>query len=188
MPTIEITATELQIHMHGLDKLWALRGSLAIPLAHIRNVVARPSDADIAKSPAALRVGSYLPGYVTAGYYYCPKGLGGDAAHVLSALDAAKKAIEQWPEGPSTPREASHKTHALEHLARADEAMRAAIEAAGGSPEDDGSGWAFYDVHDVEKTIGFDVEGPKIKRVVIQLDDESPEAAVARIEAALPRR
>lgn len=187
MPTIEITTTELCIHMHGLDKLWALRGSLVIPLERIHDVVARPKDADITKSPAAVRVGSYLPGYVTAGYYWCPKGLRANAAQVLALLGSSREAMEKWPESAGTPREPSHKSKALEHLRRADEAIRAAIAEEGVSPEDDGSGWVFYDVHDVEKTIAFDVEGQKIRRVVIQVDDETPEAAAERLREAIER-
>ncbi len=185
MPTIEITERELHIHMHGLDKLWALRSALDIPLDKIRNVVVRPEDADIAKSHAAFRVGSHLPGYVTAGYYWCPRGLGANAAAVTSAIGAARRAVEQWPEAADTPRAASHRTRALEHLSHAEDAMRAAAGDAGVSAENDGSGWAFYDVHDVEKTIGFDVEGQKIKRVVIQIDGEAPEAAAERLRAAI---
>ena len=185
MPTIEVTATEVQIHMHGLDKVWALRGSLAIPLDKIHNVVVRPDDADIWKSHAALRVGSYLPGYVTAGYYWCPKGLGANAAQVLSSLATAREAIDRWPEDPATPREGSHKSRALEHLRHVDDAMRSAAEAAGVQPDDTGSGWAFYDVHDVTRTIGFDVEGQKIRRVVIQVDDDTPEAAAEKIKRAI---
>jgi hypothetical protein len=187
MPTIEITEAELKIHMHGLDKLWALRGELAIPLAHVHNVEVRPEDADIWKSHAAFRVGSYMPGYVTAGYYYCPKGMGANAAKVVSAISALRASIDAWPEDAATPREGSHKARALEHLGHVDTAMRAAMEAAGARPEDDGSGWAFYDVHDRAKTIGFDVEGQKIRRVVIQIDEGTPEDAAERIRKAIGR-
>lgn len=188
MPTIEITNSELHIHMHGLDKLWALRGSLVIPLDKIHNVAVRPEDADIWKSHAAFRVGSYLPGYVTAGYYYCSKGLGANAAAVTAALAGARRAVEAWPDAADTPRTSSPKTRALDHLRHAEDAMRAAAEAEGIPPDDDGSGWAFYDVHDSQRTIGFDVEGQKIRRVVIQIDGETPEAAAERLRAVVGPR
>ena len=45
---------------------------------------------------------------------------------------------------------------------------------------------AFYDVHHEDRTIGLDaVEHGRLRRVVIELDDEDPEAAVARVRAAL---
>jgi hypothetical protein len=187
MATIRVTPEELVIEMHGIDKFWALRSSMSIPLAHVSHVEARPKDAHVANMKGAVRVGSYVPGYVLAGYYYMP-GVAPNASAVFESLQQAEHAISAWPEGEGTPREQSHKDKALEHLTRATEAMRAAAQAAGVDPSDTGRGWAFYELHDPEKTIGFDVAGEKIRRVVIEIQDKTPEEAVAEIEAALKRR
>jgi hypothetical protein len=187
MATIHIKNDELVIEMHGMDKVWALRSSLAIPLASIRGVQARPKDAHVENMKGALRVGSYVPGYVLAGYYHLSDGLGPNAHAVFDSLDHAKKAIEAWPEKAGAPRVPGDRDVALEHLARATDAMRRAAEAAGVSPTDTSSGWAFYEVHDPDKTIGLDLGGGKIKRAVIEVQDMTPEAAVALIEGARPK-
>ena len=115
-------------------------------------------------------------------------GVGPNAAAVFESLERATHAVAEWPQGEGTPREQSHRDKATEHLARATEAMRAAAEAAGVDPADKGRGWAFYELHDPEKTIGLDIRGEKIRRVVIEVEGQSPEAALAAIEAVLPKR
>ena len=50
--------------------------------------------------------------------------------------------------------------------------------------EEEGKGWAFYDLHDPDKTIGIDVEHAKVRRIVIEVDGITPEEAVQRIKAA----
>lgn len=187
MATVHISDDELLIEMHGIDKLWALRSSMTIPLAHIRDVEVRPKDAHVDNMKGALRVGSYIPGHVLAGYYWMP-GIGVNAAAVFEGLGHAEQAIKAWPEGEATPREGSHRDKALEHLARATEAMRMAAEELGVDPSDKGRGWAFYELHDPEKTIGFDVAGEKIRRVVIEIEGQTPEAAAEAIQAALKKR
>jgi hypothetical protein len=52
----------------------------------------------------------------------------------------------------------------------------------------DERGWAFYDVHDPEKTIGLDVSGQRTKLIVVQIDDETPEDAAEKIRRALAAR
>jgi hypothetical protein len=186
MATIRITDTDLVIEMHGMDKFWSLRSQVTIPLVHIRKVEVRPKDAHVSNMKGALRVGSYVPGYVLAGYYYMTAagGVGPNAAAVFDGLENARHAIEQWPQGGATPRQSSHRDNALEHLARANEAMRAVAAELGVDPTDKGRGWAFYELHDPEKTIGFDVVGESVRRVVIEIQGQTPEEAAAAIEAA----
>jgi hypothetical protein len=187
MATIRVTETDLVIEMHGMDKFWALRSSVTIPLAHIRAVEVRPKDAH-ASNMKGLRVGSYVPGYVLAGYFYILDGVGVNAASVFESLEQTQKAIEAWPEGSGTPRDASHRQKALEHLAHTTEEMRAAAKELGVDPTDKGRGWAFYEVHDAEKTIGIDVAGEKVRRVVIEIEGLTPEAAAQIVDEAARRK
>jgi hypothetical protein len=170
-----------------MDKVWALRSSVTIPLAHVRSVDVRPKDAHV-RNMKGLRVGSYIPGHVLAGYFYMFDGVGVNAAAVFESLEQAHKAIEAWPEGSGTPREASHRNKALEHLGHATEEMRGAAKEMGIDPADKGRGWAFYEVHDPEKTIGIDVDGEKVRRVVIEIEGQTPEAAAQAIDEAARRK
>ncbi|MER5477729.1 hypothetical protein ABT026_12255 [Streptomyces sp. NPDC002734] len=53
--------------MQGLDKLWALKSRLEIPLAHVRGATHDPG---IAHEPKGVRVGgTYFPGVITAGRF-----------------------------------------------------------------------------------------------------------------------
>ncbi len=185
MATIRVTKDEIVIEMHGMDKFWALRSSLSIPLAHVTKVEAKPKDAHVSNMKGAVRVGSYVPGYVLAGYYYMSNGVGPNAAAVFESLEQAERAITAWPQGDATPRDPSSRDKALEHITRATESMRAAAQAAGVDPTDKGRGWAFYELHDPEKTIGLDIAGEKIRRVVIEVEGQTPEAAAQAIEAAV---
>ncbi len=184
MATIKIADGNLVIEMHGMDKFWALSGSLTIPLAHVKNVEVRPKDAHITSRTKAIRVGSYIPGVVLAGYYYMLDGVGANAAAVFESLERCKEAIEAWPRGDASTRDASHRDKALDHIARATDEMKNAASEQGVDPADKGRGWAFYELHDAEKTIGFDVTGEKIRRVVIQIDGMTPEQALELVESA----
>ena len=188
MASIKIENEDLVIDMHGMDVFWALRSELRIKLEHVGTVEVRPKDADVAEmvKKRALRVGSYLPGYVTAGYFYMSKAgaIGPNAAAVFETLAHAKDAIDAWPQGEGTPRQSSHRDNALEHLARATESMRAAASELGVDPNDTGRGWAFYELHDPKKTIGFDVSGEKIRRVIVEVEGMTPEEAAKLIEQA----
>lgn len=189
MATIRITDTDLVIEMHGMDKFWALRSQVTIPLAHIRKVDVRPADAHVSNMKGALRVGSYVPGYVLAGYYYMTAagGVGPNAQAVFEGLEQTRRAIEAWPQGDGSPRQGSHKDTALQHLARTADEMRASAAELGIDPGDTGRGWAFYELHDPDKTIGFDVVGEKVRRVVIEIEGQSPEEAARAIEEAARR-
>jgi hypothetical protein len=69
MVEISITPGQLHLEVKGLDKLWAFKGKLEIPLKHIRSV---------RHDPKAARgwwhgfrmPGSQLPGVFTAGTFY----------------------------------------------------------------------------------------------------------------------
>ncbi|MDK0517546.1 hypothetical protein [Streptomyces sp. ML-6] len=56
------------MEIEGLDKLWALKSRLTIPLAHVRGATADPG---IVKEPKGLRSpGAHVPGVVTAGTFH----------------------------------------------------------------------------------------------------------------------
>ncbi len=69
MVRVSIEADRVRFEVEGWDKLWALRSSLEIPLAHIRSVRIDPE-------PArgwwhGLRLpGTQIPGILTAGTFY----------------------------------------------------------------------------------------------------------------------
>jgi hypothetical protein len=67
MATIDITADELVVNVEGLDKLWALKSSLTIPLANVRGATPDPS---IAYEWKGVRTaGTYVPGVIVAGSF-----------------------------------------------------------------------------------------------------------------------
>jgi hypothetical protein len=65
----EITGDTLHLHVEGLDKLWAFRSELAIPLRHITSV---RTDAQVTtKWLHGLKwPGTSVPGVITAGTFY----------------------------------------------------------------------------------------------------------------------
>jgi hypothetical protein len=68
---VEISLTDDHIHLEvkGLDKLWAFRSQLDIPLAHIRGVRHDP-DAASGWFHGIKVAGTNLPGVITAGTFY----------------------------------------------------------------------------------------------------------------------
>ncbi|MFI2224090.1 hypothetical protein [Streptomyces fradiae] len=57
----------LTAEFEGLDKLWAVKSRLEIPLAHVRGATHDPG---MAREPKGIRVaGTHLPGVVTAGRF-----------------------------------------------------------------------------------------------------------------------
>jgi len=66
---LSISSGSLVLQVRGADKLWAFKGSLEIPLAHI---------AEIREDPAIARgwwhglkmLGTHVPGVLTAGTFY----------------------------------------------------------------------------------------------------------------------
>jgi hypothetical protein len=67
--SISIAAAAAHIEVKGMDKLWAFKGRLEIPLAHIRGVHADPS---IARGwRAGIKApGTSIPGVIRAGTFY----------------------------------------------------------------------------------------------------------------------
>src|SRR4051794_33406565 len=54
--------------MQGLDKLWALKSRLEVPLAHVRGATADPG---VVKEPKGIRApGAHVPGVLTAGTFH----------------------------------------------------------------------------------------------------------------------
>ena len=67
MADIEITPDHLIVHIRGADKLLALKSQLEVPLQHIAGVEAAPPEAHGIYH--GLKVGSNVPGVVTAGRF-----------------------------------------------------------------------------------------------------------------------
>ncbi|MEU7324051.1 hypothetical protein ABZ682_26390 [Streptomyces griseoviridis] len=68
MAQIRIVGDDLVVVMEGLDKLWAFKGSLTVPLANVRGATADPG---IAAEPKGIRApGSHLPGVIIAGTFH----------------------------------------------------------------------------------------------------------------------
>ena len=66
MTAIEIVGDRLLVRLTGWDRIWALKGGLNVPLAHVRGTEFAPAGI----KPKGLRApGSYLPGVIAAGTY-----------------------------------------------------------------------------------------------------------------------
>ena len=121
MAKIHIQGDSLVVEMVGWDKLLCLRGTMTLPLSHIRSLELRPVDSDPAKATHALRLaGGYWPHAFATGYF----------------------------------------------------AVNGEI--------------VFYDVHDSSKTIGIGVEHESVRRLILEVEGETPEEALARLQAAKP--
>lgn len=70
MVEIELTDTDLVVHVKGMDKLWAAKSTLAIPLSHIAGVEAGVDEQAKLNLDKSIRVGTHLGGVITAGRYY----------------------------------------------------------------------------------------------------------------------
>jgi len=69
MTTVELTSTDLIIRVEGLDKLWALKSELRVPLAHVSGV--HESVDEARKWFHGFRIpGAEIPGVLTAGTFY----------------------------------------------------------------------------------------------------------------------
>ena len=69
MVDLSVAGTNLVLQVRGADRLWALKSSLEIPLAHIAGVRADPN---VAKGwyHGIRAPGTNLPGVITAGTFY----------------------------------------------------------------------------------------------------------------------
>jgi hypothetical protein len=66
---VELTRDALIVHVRGMDRLWALRSRLEIPLAHVVNAEADP---DLARAwwQGIRSGGTQVPGVITAGTFH----------------------------------------------------------------------------------------------------------------------
>ena len=69
MTEVELTRDALVVHVQGMDRLWALKSRLEIPLSH---VVGAELDPEIAREwHKGIRAGgTHVPGVITAGTFY----------------------------------------------------------------------------------------------------------------------
>jgi hypothetical protein len=176
MASIEIKDRDLVVHIHGWDKLAALRSTLTVPLSEVKGVTARPADARYEEMEGVRVAGGYWPGAFAAGYFWVPGG--GEHRELLDRLAQATALLTEGGEDRG-----GHVAAARAQVALAEGEIKKALADAK-LPEDT-KYLAFYDVHHEERTIGLDVEHGRLRRVVIELDDEEPETAVARIRAVL---
>jgi hypothetical protein len=180
MATLEITASDLIVHIHGWDKLLALRSTLTIPLAGITRATAKPGDARYDDMKGLRLAGGYWPRSFAAGYFWVTGGIAGEKQAALEKLQAARNDLAESGGDPG-----GHYAAAVARIDEAAAAVKKGLELA--NVPEASHYLAFYDVHDPEKTIGLDVEHGRLRRVVIELDDEAPAAAVARVLAAVPQ-
>jgi hypothetical protein len=69
MVSISIDSDHLHLEVKGLDKLWAFKSQLDIPLRHVLNVRHDPSAVSGWWHGFKL-IGTQLPGVITAGQFY----------------------------------------------------------------------------------------------------------------------
>ncbi|AGL17679.1 hypothetical protein [Actinoplanes sp. N902-109] len=68
MARIDLTGDTLVVTVEGLDRLWALKSSLTIPLAHVRGATHDPG---IVREPKGVRApGTHVPGVLVAGTFH----------------------------------------------------------------------------------------------------------------------
>ncbi|WP_031077928.1 hypothetical protein [Streptomyces sp. NRRL S-118] len=67
MAKVTVENRSLVVEVEGLDRLWALRSRLDIPLANVRGATHDPG---IAREPKGIRTGgTHVPGVITAGSF-----------------------------------------------------------------------------------------------------------------------
>jgi hypothetical protein len=69
MAEVELSQEALIVHVEGMDRLWALRSRLEIPLSHVVNAEADP---EVARGwwQGIRTGGTHLPGVITAGTFH----------------------------------------------------------------------------------------------------------------------
>ncbi len=68
MARVRIDDGELVVEMEGMDKLWALKSRLSVPLANVRGAAVDPG---VAKRETGIRApGASVPGVITAGTFF----------------------------------------------------------------------------------------------------------------------
>jgi hypothetical protein len=180
MATLEIEGDTLTLQIHGWDKLVALRNAVSVKLAHVGAVTVRPPDADYDEMKGLRLAGGYWPRAFAGGYFWITGGPARHGQEALEHLENARKQVEA-AQG-SSPRWAD----ALRNVDAAIETAKGALAAAG-VPEAR-KYLAFYQVKDPAKAIGIDVEDETVRRIVVEIEGETPEEAAARIRSAVPAR
>lgn len=81
MASIEVKDGSLVVHIQGMDRLFTMRSTLSVPLAHVTGVVARPEVPELkfmesgSNFRGVQRYGTLCAGTVTmpdgAGYVFC---------------------------------------------------------------------------------------------------------------------
>ncbi|MBU2665106.1 hypothetical protein KOI35_16510 [Actinoplanes bogorensis] len=68
MADVRIDGADLVVEMSGLDRLWALKSSLTIPLTNVRGATIDPG---IVNEEKGIRApGTHVPGVITAGTFH----------------------------------------------------------------------------------------------------------------------
>jgi len=68
MARVTVDGGDLVVDVEGMDKLWALKSRLTIPLANVRGATADPG---IVREGKGIRApGTYLPGVIVAGTFH----------------------------------------------------------------------------------------------------------------------
>jgi hypothetical protein len=180
MAKIELTSDALIVHVTGIDVVLALRSTFSVPLANVRGAVARPPDAHFDSMNGLRIAGGYLPKSFAAGLFWVTGGLGAERQRTIELLSDTKNELDKISDDPG-----GHFSQVREHVNAALARARLGVEEA--KLPEARKHWAFYDVHDPAKAIGIDVEHQKVSRIVVQVDDETPDEAVARITRAIAR-
>ncbi|MGL5827526.1 MAG: hypothetical protein ACRCYU_22380 [Nocardioides sp.] len=85
MAQVSINGDTLVVEIEGLDKLWALKSRLVIPLANVRGATADPG---AVRERKGLRApGTHIPGMVVAGTFHV------DGERVFWDVHDAAKAV-----------------------------------------------------------------------------------------------
>jgi hypothetical protein len=69
MADVELAQGALIVHVEGMDRLFALRSRLEVPLSHIVGAEADPEEAQW-RWHGIMERGIWVPGSITAGTYY----------------------------------------------------------------------------------------------------------------------
>jgi hypothetical protein len=69
MADVELAADALIVHVRGIDRLFALRSRLEVPLSHVEGAEADAEEAR-RKWHGIMERGIWVPGPITAGTYY----------------------------------------------------------------------------------------------------------------------
>jgi hypothetical protein len=65
---VSIAGDDLIVEIEGLNKVWALKSRITIPLSHVRGATVDPG---IVREPKGVRApGTYVPGVIVAGTFH----------------------------------------------------------------------------------------------------------------------